>query len=95
MGSPRNCDGPLSRYRVTLPRGQGRGTTTDFIHFLHIARGSLQEVQTQVLIAERLCVCSSQDQHEVKELAVEVARIINGLIASLAQSTTSVLTTNH
>jgi four helix bundle protein len=77
----------LRRAAVSIPsnvaEGQGRATTKDFIHFLCIARGSLQEVQTQALIAERLCICSPGERQEVMELAVEVARIINGLIGSL------------
>ena len=34
-----------------IAEGQGRSTTKDFCHFLYMARGSLQEVETQILIA--------------------------------------------
>src|SRR5438093_978731 len=37
-----------------IAEGQGRGTTRDFMHFLSIAMGSLQELETQVLLAGRL-----------------------------------------
>src|SRR5262245_27131090 len=48
----------IRRAAVSIPsnvaEGQGRGTTKDFVHFLCVARGSLQELETQVLIAWRL-----------------------------------------
>ena len=48
----------LRRASVSIPsniaEGQGRNTTGDFRQFLSIAYGSLQEVETQLLIAGRL-----------------------------------------
>ena len=50
----------LRRAAVSTPsniaEGQGRQSTREFIHFLSIAYGSLNEAQTQILIAERLKV---------------------------------------
>jgi four helix bundle protein len=37
-----------------IAEGKGRGTDRDFGHFLFHARGSLLELQTQILIAEQL-----------------------------------------
>jgi len=48
----------LRRASVSIPsniaEGQGRNTTGDFRQFLSIAYGSLQEVETQLLISGRL-----------------------------------------
>ena len=48
----------LRRAAVSIPsniaEGNGRNTTRDYVHFLGMAYGSVKEVETQVLIAERL-----------------------------------------
>ena len=48
----------MRRAVVSLPsniaEGQCRSTTNDFLRFLSIARGSLAELETQVVIAQRL-----------------------------------------
>lgn len=37
-----------------IAEGYGRRTTNEFIHFLHIALGSLRELDTQLIIAKRV-----------------------------------------
>ena len=55
------CCGLTSRLRrsaVSVPsniaEGQGRGTPDDFKRFLRISNGSRQELETRMLVAERL-----------------------------------------
>jgi four helix bundle protein len=48
----------LRRASVSLPsniaEGSSRGSTKDFIRFLNMASGSLAEIETQLIIAERI-----------------------------------------
>lgn len=78
----------LRRATVAVPsnmaEGQGRGTTKDFLHFLRIATGSLQESETQLLLARRFDYLSSPELDRLLALSDEVVRITNGLIRSLS-----------
>jgi four helix bundle protein len=67
-----------------IAEGQGRGTTKDFIHFLHIANGSLQECETQLVLAERFGYLEADGLARLLEQSNEVGRINNGLIRSLS-----------
>ncbi len=77
----------LRRCAVSVPsnvaEGQGRRSTREFLSFLSIAYGSLCEVETQTLIAERLGYVSAKETHELLEQAAEVGRLVNGLSNSL------------
>ncbi len=78
----------LRRAAVSIPsniaEGQGRKTTREFLHFLSIARGSLQELETQVRPAERLGYMKDQGGGESLHLTTEVGRLIAGLSNSLS-----------
>ena len=77
----------LRRASVSVPsniaEGQGRGPTQDFVRFLCIARGSVQEVDTQLTLATRLGFLTQTEYDRVASLIVEVAKLINGLIRSI------------
>ena len=77
----------LPRAAVSIPsniaEGQGRRTTTEFPRFLSIANGSLKEVETQLLLAERLAYVDQQQTSEAMALTTDVTRLINALINSL------------
>ena len=45
-----------------LAEGAGRATKKDFSHFASIARGSLNELETQYLLAKELGFCSANDE---------------------------------
>ncbi len=68
-----------------IAEGQGRRTTPDFLRHLSIAYGSLREVETQTLIADRLRYLAQGKCQEIMNLAGEVGRLLNGLMSSLAR----------
>jgi four helix bundle protein len=78
----------LRKAVVSIPsniaEGQGRKSTNEFLHHLSIAYGSLMEVETQILIAERLVYLDRQSVERLMECAAEVGRLINGLSNSLS-----------
>jgi four helix bundle protein len=77
----------IRRAAVSIPsniaEGQGRYGAAEFRHFLRTATGSLMELETQLLIAERLQYISSEEGRQLLGAASEVGKILNGLIASL------------
>jgi four helix bundle protein len=76
--------GQLRRAVVSVPaniaEGQGRGSQADFARCLTIARGSLMEVETHLIVAERLKYLSPAEVRPALALSSEVGRILNGLI---------------
>jgi four helix bundle protein len=77
----------MRRAAVSVPsniaEGYGRGGRKEYIHFLHIARGSLYEVETQTLIAGDLTYLTGEQVDSLLEDANECSRILGGLIKSL------------
>ena len=80
----------LRRAAVSVPsniaEGQGRSSVGEFKQFLGHARGSLFEVETQLLIAKELKWIGEADFQRVSDLIGEVGRLLNGLIRSLNAS---------
>ena len=77
----------LRRAVVSVPsniaEGQGRRSDNDFRRFLAIGHGSLREVETQVLIAQRLHYLTEAQTQTLLALSGEVGRLITGLINSI------------
>src|SRR5580700_8253477 len=77
----------LRRAAVSIPsniaEGQARLSTGEFKQFLGNARGSLMEVETQILIARDLGYLNQDQSDCLLSAAAEVGRILNGLLASL------------
>lgn len=78
----------LCRAAVSVPsniaEGRGRGSRADYRRFLLQARGSLYEVQTQLLIANRLNYVSDVILQKLMESSTSVIQLVSGLIRSLA-----------
>jgi four helix bundle protein len=64
---------------VNIAEGHGRGTSPDYVHFLTIARGSLYELSTCLVIAEALGYLTQDQLAHARSLAAEVGRMLNAL----------------
>ena len=85
----------LRRSAVSIPsniaEGQSRNSTKEFIQFLSIARGSLAELETQLLICIKVNMLSEDNIAEAQNITTEVGKMIKGLMNKL----NSQLTTNN
>lgn len=66
-----------------IAEGHGRRHLGDYLHHLSIANGSLFELETQFLVAQRLAYTSSSDADAVSRLSGEVGRMLAGLARAL------------
>lgn len=77
----------MRRAAVSIPsniaEGQARFSPKEFHHFLSNARGSLMELETQVLIAEDLRYISPKLNDQLLTKTAELGRMLNGLISSI------------
>ena len=77
----------LRRAAVSIPsniaEGQGRLTAGEFRQFLGHARGSNLEVETQILIANRLGYIDNVRTKALLASCTEIGKLINGLISSI------------
>lgn len=63
-----------------IAEGHGRRSAKDTVHFLAIARGSLFEVETQLVIANDRGYANETEAGLLIEQTLEVIRLLNGLI---------------
>jgi len=67
----------------SIAEGQARSSSREFRHFLGHARGSLAEIETQLMMAHNLGCLPPKQSHSLMEEAAELGRILNGLMASV------------
>ena len=77
----------VRRAAVSIPsniaEGQARQSTAEFKNFLSIAQGSRAEVETQIMIAQRLHYISQQQTDQILALSEEIKRMMYSLTAKL------------
>jgi four helix bundle protein len=80
----------MRRAAISIPsniaEGQARFSPREFRHFLRHSRGSLAELETQVLIAQRRRYLANSQAAELLRRTDEVSRILSGLIDSLQEA---------
>ena len=74
----------MQRAAVSIPsniaEGYGRASNPDLIHFLHIALGSSNELDTQILIARNEEYITEEEFHQLEDLNDNVMRMLQSLI---------------
>ena len=77
----------VRRAGVSVPsniaEGHARQSTQEFKRFLSISRGSLAEVETQLMIACRRHYLSSDKLQKIMSLADEISKMLTSLINKL------------
>lgn len=66
-----------------IAEGNGRGSTQDYIRFLHIARGSLFEAQTQIELAHQLTYLQATEAESLLRVCNEIERMLNTILTKL------------
>ena len=82
-----NLISQLKRAGVSVPsniaEGSGRNHNKEFNQFLGIARGSLFELQTQLIISEQLEFITSEESENHQKEIEDLIRMINSFQSSL------------
>jgi four helix bundle protein len=66
-----------------VAEGSARRSTKEFLHFLHVARGSMAELETQVSLAKRIGYLPENQAAELKHCIDDVGRILSTAITGL------------
>jgi four helix bundle protein len=82
----------LRRASVSVPsniaEGYGRGSRKEYLQFLCVAQGSLKELETQTILADRLRYASEAAAARVLEQSEVVGKMLGSLIRSLRAKNT-------
>jgi len=73
----------VSSIAANIAEGWGRGMTKEYILFLRIARGSLTELETHLILAHRLGYVEREELNRTQGEIEKIGMMLNGLIQSL------------
>jgi four helix bundle protein len=77
----------IRRAAISVPaniaEGWGRGSTKEYVQFLLVARGSLLELETHLIVAERLGYLNADDSAAARGRVQSISMMLNRLITSL------------
>lgn len=79
----------MKRAAVSIPsniaEGYGRNYTQNYIQFIKIARGSLLELETQVIISKELDLINENQSSKTLSLIIEENKMLNAFIKSISK----------
>jgi len=77
----------IKRSSVSIPsniaEGWGRNYTKNYVQFLKYSRGSLLELETQIIIAKELNFISTSSFNKIQNLVTEESKMLNAFIKSI------------
>lgn len=70
---------------LNIAEGYGRNTTKNYVSSLYIAKGSLQEVESAIILSNRLGFVDESKCEKANSLIIEEYKMFNSLISSLKE----------
>lgn len=81
----------LQRSAVSIPsniaEGNDRESEKELVRYLHISKGSLSELQTQLEIAKEIGYIDEEKYLEISIKCIEISKMLGGLIRTLKNKT--------
>jgi len=68
---------------MNIAEGKGRNSRKEFVHFLHVSRGSLYETLTLLEFFLMRGWLASDTFQMLEQQSIEIAKMLNGLINSI------------
>ena len=79
----------IRRAAVSIPaniaEGYGRAHRREYLQFLSVSQGSLKELETHLLLCERLDLCAAEAVDKILQKADQLGRMLGGLQRALQQ----------
>ena len=72
---------------ANIAEGHGRENTGSFIQFLRIAQGSIKELETHLILCQRVGLIDDQAAAPVAARCNEIGRMLRSLIRTLQEKT--------
>lgn len=68
-----------------IAEGYGRRSTAEYVRFLNIAQGSCNELETQLIIAQRIGYCTSESIKDINQELLSINRMLISLTNKLKE----------
>jgi four helix bundle protein len=68
---------------ANIAEGHGRETTGSFVQFLRIAQGSLKELETQLILSQRVGLASSAEVERVLAQCTDLGKMLRSLLRTM------------